>query len=122
MAISFSHHVHCFDITIKYRGVEIKSNTAFVSTGLPISTMFLSPGVTPWETTLPGVVDGANNPGIRVFEYDTKTLLVRVSNSNSTCNNFSASHYRQTTAFSNVEGCFATSRTLLVLIVFCFVF
>ncbi|XP_017271108.1 acid sphingomyelinase-like phosphodiesterase 3b [Kryptolebias marmoratus] len=45
--------------------------------GLPISAMFLSPGVTPWETTLPGVVDGANNPGIRVFEYDTGTLLVR---------------------------------------------
>ncbi|KAM3873298.1 acid sphingomyelinase-like phosphodiesterase 3b [Diretmus argenteus] len=43
----------------------------------PISTMFLSPGVTPWETTLPGVVDGANNPGIRVFEYDTQTLLVK---------------------------------------------
>ncbi|KAM4567779.1 acid sphingomyelinase-like phosphodiesterase 3b [Fundulus diaphanus] len=50
----------------------------FYSTeGLPISTMFLSPGVTPWETTLPGVVDGANNPGIRVFEYDTETLLVK---------------------------------------------
>lgn len=40
--------------------------------------MFLSPGVTPWETTLPGVTDGANNPGIRVFEYDTQTLLVKV--------------------------------------------
>ncbi|XP_051812617.1 acid sphingomyelinase-like phosphodiesterase 3b isoform X2 [Acanthochromis polyacanthus] len=45
--------------------------------GSPISTMFLSPGVTPWETTLPGVVNGANNPGIRVFEYDTQTLLVK---------------------------------------------
>ncbi|KAM9723193.1 acid sphingomyelinase-like phosphodiesterase 3b [Menidia menidia] len=45
--------------------------------GLPISTMFLSPGVTPWETTLPGVVNGANNPGIRVFEYDRDTLLVK---------------------------------------------
>lgn len=45
--------------------------------GSPISTMFLSPGVTPWKTTLPGVVDGANNPGIRVFEYDTDTLLVK---------------------------------------------
>uniref|UniRef100_A0A672G3J7 Sphingomyelin phosphodiesterase acid like 3B n=1 Tax=Salarias fasciatus TaxID=181472 RepID=A0A672G3J7_SALFA len=45
--------------------------------GSPISTMFLSPGVTPWKTTLPGVVDGANNPGIRVFEYDTETLLVK---------------------------------------------
>uniref|UniRef100_A0A1A8FBL4 Sphingomyelin phosphodiesterase, acid-like 3B n=1 Tax=Nothobranchius korthausae TaxID=1143690 RepID=A0A1A8FBL4_9TELE len=45
--------------------------------GVPISTMFLSPGVTPWETTLPGVLNGANNPGIRVFEYDTETLLVK---------------------------------------------
>ncbi|KAF7226859.1 acid sphingomyelinase-like phosphodiesterase 3b [Nothobranchius furzeri] len=45
--------------------------------GVPISTMFLSPGVTPWETTLPGVSNGANNPGIRVFEYDTETLLVK---------------------------------------------
>uniref|UniRef100_A0A667YID4 Sphingomyelin phosphodiesterase acid like 3B n=1 Tax=Myripristis murdjan TaxID=586833 RepID=A0A667YID4_9TELE len=43
----------------------------------PISTMFLSPGVSPWKTTLPGVVNGANNPGIRVFEYDTQTLLVK---------------------------------------------
>ncbi|XP_033958865.1 acid sphingomyelinase-like phosphodiesterase 3b [Pseudochaenichthys georgianus] len=47
------------------------------STGSPISTMFLSPGVTPWKTSLPGVLDGANNPGIRVFEYDTQTLLVK---------------------------------------------
>ncbi|KAM8846628.1 acid sphingomyelinase-like phosphodiesterase 3b [Synchiropus picturatus] len=47
------------------------------SNGTPISTMFLSPGVTPWKTTLPGVVDGANNPGIRVFEYYPKTLLVK---------------------------------------------
>ncbi|KAG5271435.1 hypothetical protein AALO_G00179710 [Alosa alosa] len=45
--------------------------------GSPISTMFLSPGVTPWKTTLPGVVDGANNPGIRIFEYDTDSLLVK---------------------------------------------
>ncbi|XP_044215840.1 acid sphingomyelinase-like phosphodiesterase 3b [Thunnus albacares] len=43
----------------------------------PLSTMFLSPGVSPWKTSLPGVVDGANNPGIRVFEYDTQTLLVK---------------------------------------------
>ncbi|KAG9276455.1 acid sphingomyelinase-like phosphodiesterase 3b [Astyanax mexicanus] len=45
--------------------------------GIPISAMFLTPGVTPWKTTLPGVDDGANNPGIRVFEYDEKTLLVK---------------------------------------------
>ncbi|XP_060778141.1 acid sphingomyelinase-like phosphodiesterase 3b [Neoarius graeffei] len=46
------------------------------TSGSPISAMFLSPGVTPWKTTLPGVVDGANNPAIRVFEYDNKTLLI----------------------------------------------
>ncbi|XP_020365048.1 acid sphingomyelinase-like phosphodiesterase 3b [Oncorhynchus kisutch] len=49
----------------------------YSSEGSPISTMFLTPGVTPWKTTLPGVIDGANNPGIRVFEYDTQTLLVK---------------------------------------------
>jgi hypothetical protein len=40
--------------------------------------MFLTPGVTPWKTTLPGVVDGANNPGIRIFEYDRATLNLKV--------------------------------------------
>ncbi|NWW74389.1 ASM3B phosphodiesterase, partial [Climacteris rufus] len=45
-------------------------------TGSPINVMFLAPGVTPWKTTLPGVNDGANNPGIRVIEYDRDTLQV----------------------------------------------
>nr|XP_020034339.1 acid sphingomyelinase-like phosphodiesterase 3b isoform X2 [Castor canadensis] len=45
--------------------------------GAPISAMFLTPGVTPWKTTLPGVVNGANNPGIRVFEYDRATLSLQ---------------------------------------------
>ncbi|XP_031234800.1 acid sphingomyelinase-like phosphodiesterase 3b [Mastomys coucha] len=46
-------------------------------TGAPISVMFLTPGVTPWKTTLPGVVNGANNPGIRIFEYDRATLNLK---------------------------------------------
>ncbi|XP_008573791.1 PREDICTED: acid sphingomyelinase-like phosphodiesterase 3b [Galeopterus variegatus] len=46
--------------------------------GAPISVMFLTPGVTPWKTTLPGVINGANNPGIRVFEYDRATLSLQV--------------------------------------------
>ncbi|KAM4871807.1 acid sphingomyelinase-like phosphodiesterase 3b [Thomomys bottae] len=46
-------------------------------TGAPISVMFLTPGVTPWKTTLPGVVNGANNPGIRVFKYNRDTLNVQ---------------------------------------------
>ncbi|XP_008064713.1 acid sphingomyelinase-like phosphodiesterase 3b [Carlito syrichta] len=45
--------------------------------GTPISVMFLTPGVSPWKTTLPGVVNGANNPGIRVFEYDRATLKLQ---------------------------------------------
>ncbi|KAM6428755.1 acid sphingomyelinase-like phosphodiesterase 3b [Liasis olivaceus] len=45
--------------------------------GSPISVMFLAPAVTPWKTTLPGVHNGANNPGVRVFKYDRDTLLVK---------------------------------------------
>lgn len=41
--------------------------------GKPVSVMWLAPGVTPWMTTLPGVVNGANNPGIRIFEYDPQS-------------------------------------------------
>ncbi|XP_026965293.1 acid sphingomyelinase-like phosphodiesterase 3b [Sagmatias obliquidens] len=45
--------------------------------GVPISVMFLTPGVTPWKTTLPGVANGANNPAIRLFEYDRDTLSLQ---------------------------------------------
>lgn len=71
----------CPDVTwpCALQKVVINEDIPSVCTGSPLSTMFLSPGVTPWETTLPGVVGGANNPGIRVFEYDTQTLLVKVS-------------------------------------------
>ncbi|NXT58850.1 ASM3B phosphodiesterase, partial [Pluvianellus socialis] len=48
----------------------------YSDTGSPINVMFLAPGVTPWKTTLPGVNDGANNPGIRVVDYDPDTLQV----------------------------------------------
>ncbi|XP_053122980.1 acid sphingomyelinase-like phosphodiesterase 3b isoform X2 [Hemicordylus capensis] len=49
----------------------------YSNTGSPVSVMFLAPAVTPWKTTLPGVHNGANNPGIRVFTYDRDTLLVK---------------------------------------------
>ncbi|XP_061452609.1 acid sphingomyelinase-like phosphodiesterase 3b [Rhineura floridana] len=49
----------------------------YSNTGSPISVMFLAPAVTPWKTTLPGVHNGANNPGIRVFTYDRDTLRVK---------------------------------------------
>ncbi|NXK40978.1 ASM3B phosphodiesterase, partial [Piprites chloris] len=48
----------------------------YSDTGSPINVMFLAPGVTPWKTTLPGVNNGANNPGIRVVDYDRDTLQV----------------------------------------------
>ncbi|XP_032566151.1 acid sphingomyelinase-like phosphodiesterase 3b isoform X1 [Chiroxiphia lanceolata] len=48
----------------------------YSDTGSPINVMFLAPGVTPWKTTLPGVNNGANNPGIRVISYDLDTLQV----------------------------------------------
>ncbi|KAL2084947.1 hypothetical protein ACEWY4_020465 [Coilia grayii] len=58
------HHTDCFRMV-------------YSPEGSPISALFLTPGVTPWKTTLPGVVDGANNPGIRIFEYDTDSLLIQ---------------------------------------------
>ncbi|XP_072211412.1 acid sphingomyelinase-like phosphodiesterase 3b isoform X2 [Excalfactoria chinensis] len=49
----------------------------YSDTGAPINVMFLAPRVTPWKTTLPGVTNGANNPGIRVVDYDADTLQVQ---------------------------------------------
>uniref|UniRef100_A0A803YGU8 Sphingomyelin phosphodiesterase acid like 3B n=1 Tax=Meleagris gallopavo TaxID=9103 RepID=A0A803YGU8_MELGA len=49
----------------------------YSDSGSPINVMFLAPGVTPWKTTLPGVNNGANNPGIRVIDYDADTLQVQ---------------------------------------------
>nr|XP_002122011.1 acid sphingomyelinase-like phosphodiesterase 3b [Ciona intestinalis] len=40
-----------------------------------ISNLLIAPGVTPWMTTLPGAKDGANNPGVRLFEYDVTTMI-----------------------------------------------
>lgn len=39
-----------------------------------IQSILLAPGVTPWATTLGGVVNGSNNPGIRLVEYDKDTM------------------------------------------------
>ena len=36
--------------------------------------LFLSPAVTPWKSTLPGV--GSNNPSIRVYEYNQQTYEI----------------------------------------------
>ena len=40
-------------------------------TQVPVAVMYLAPSVTPWKTTLDGV--SANNPSIRLYEYDPKT-------------------------------------------------
>ncbi|XP_069479164.1 acid sphingomyelinase-like phosphodiesterase 3b [Ambystoma mexicanum] len=49
----------------------------YSDSGSPVSTLFIAPGITPWKTTLPGVSNGANNPGIRVFDYDRETLQIK---------------------------------------------
>ncbi|XP_062890929.1 acid sphingomyelinase-like phosphodiesterase 3b [Mobula hypostoma] len=49
----------------------------YSDSGSPIGVMFIAPGITPWKTTLPGVENGANNPGIRLFQYDTNTLEIQ---------------------------------------------
>ncbi|NXY07024.1 ASM3B phosphodiesterase, partial [Pteruthius melanotis] len=59
------HHTDSFRMFYSHTGTRI-----------PINVMFLAPGVTPWKTTLPGVSNGANNPGIRVIDYDRDTLQV----------------------------------------------
>ncbi len=42
--------------------------------GQPATSIFLAPAVSPWETTLPGVMGGkGNNPAIRLLEYDRQT-------------------------------------------------
>ena len=45
-----------------------------IFSGEPVVSILLAPAVTPWETTLPGVIGGAaNNPSIRLVEYDRTT-------------------------------------------------
>ena len=46
------------------------------SVGVPRSSLFLCPAVTPWKTVLPTV--GYNNPGVRLYKYDRNTTQVKV--------------------------------------------
>ncbi|XP_051869609.1 acid sphingomyelinase-like phosphodiesterase 3b isoform X2 [Pristis pectinata] len=48
----------------------------YSNNGSAVSAMFIAPAVTPWKTTLAGLQDGSQNPGIRLFEYDTNTLQI----------------------------------------------
>uniref|UniRef100_A0ABM0MAT4 Acid sphingomyelinase-like phosphodiesterase 3b-like n=1 Tax=Saccoglossus kowalevskii TaxID=10224 RepID=A0ABM0MAT4_SACKO len=42
---------------------------------MAINSMFLTPAVTPWNTTLPGV--GPNNPAIRLYEYNKDNFAIK---------------------------------------------
>lgn len=43
----------------------------FLLTGEAILSLLLGPALSPWETTLPGVMGGTgNNPSLRLVEYD----------------------------------------------------
>jgi hypothetical protein len=42
--------------------------------GNVVTSFLIAPSVTPWETTLPGVMGGAgNNPSVRLVKYDRAT-------------------------------------------------
>ncbi|PFX18637.1 Acid sphingomyelinase-like phosphodiesterase 3b [Stylophora pistillata] len=60
----FLAHQHCDSFKILY---DCK--------GIPTSSIFLCPAVTPWKTVLPTV--GYNNPGIRLYKYDRSTMNVK---------------------------------------------
>lgn len=60
----FLAHQHCDSFKIFYD-----------STGVPRSSIFLCPSVTPWKTVLPTV--GYNNPGIRLFKYDRNSAQLK---------------------------------------------
>lgn len=59
----FLAHQHCDSFKIFYKN------------GVPRSSLFLCPAVTPWKTVLPTV--GYNNPGIRLYKYDRTTVQVK---------------------------------------------
>lgn len=45
--------------------------------GTTVGSFFVAPAVTPWETTLPGVMGGAgNNPGVRLVQYNRTSATV----------------------------------------------
>ena len=49
-----------------------------VSAGSAVLSMLLAPSVTPWETTLPGVIGGTgNNPSVRLIKYHRRTGQVQ---------------------------------------------
>ncbi|NWU64651.1 ASM3B phosphodiesterase, partial [Pterocles burchelli] len=95
----------------------------YSDTGSPISVMFLAPGVTPWKTTLAGVDNGANNPGIRAIDYDPDTLRVRdvvtyylnLTRANAGAEGFPAweEEYRLTEAFQVPDGSVSSMQTVL---------
>ncbi|KAL3868431.1 hypothetical protein ACJMK2_041239 [Sinanodonta woodiana] len=70
---------HADIITAQFYGHEHTDSFRLLydsnSTEKPIGCLLLSPSVTPWMSTLPGV--GANNPSIRLFEYDLETGIIK---------------------------------------------
>ncbi|KAM6108606.1 LOW QUALITY PROTEIN: acid sphingomyelinase-like phosphodiesterase 3b [Pterocles gutturalis] len=92
----------------------------YSDTGSPISVI-LAPGVTP--TTLAGVDNGANNPGIRVIDYDPDTLQVldvvtyylNLTHANTGAEEFPAweEEYRLTEAFQVPNGSVSSMQTVL---------
>ncbi|XP_049675754.1 acid sphingomyelinase-like phosphodiesterase 3b isoform X2 [Accipiter gentilis] len=87
----------------------------YSDTGSPINVMFLAPGVTPWKTTLPGVNNGANNPGIR----DMVTYYLNLTRANMMASTWEEEfptweeEYRLTEAFQVPDGSLRSMQTVL---------
>ncbi|CAH1274271.1 SMPDL3B [Branchiostoma lanceolatum] len=76
----FFAHQHCDSFKLFYD-----------DEGKAVNSMLLAPAVTPWSTTLAGV--GANNPGIRLVNYDKNTGDLT-----------DVSQYYSNLALSNMQG------------------
>ncbi|XP_067852604.1 acid sphingomyelinase-like phosphodiesterase 3b isoform X1 [Heptranchias perlo] len=92
----------------------------YSNNGSPVSAMFIAPAVTPWKTTLAGLQDGSQNPGIRLFEYNTDTLQILDMVTyylNLTFANIQAprwvKEYRLTEAFQVPDGTAESMQTVL---------
>ena len=70
IAGQFFAHQHADSFKVFYSDCSAENGMC----NTPQTSMFLAPSVTPWKTTLEGV--SAQNPAIRVYEYDTVSHTV----------------------------------------------
>jgi len=70
----FSNLTSVISVFVQHRAVRVMLLFFYMFCFFKVSTLWIAPGVTPWMTTLPGAVNAANNPGIRLFYFDRDSL------------------------------------------------